>query len=238
MLNVDMEKMSKSLGNIKTLRQVLDEHDAATVRMLMLGTHYRSPLNFSDESLRDAAASLERITNCAFNLEDLIARAGDWGGGLIRTEEQTRIVHRLNDLQAEFLAHMDDDFNTAAALGVLFEVVREINSHSRHALDMKTPCAKVVLLECQRVLEEMCEAVGLVLPVAGGAAAPGEPGAVAPGEPGPTRDELVELLLGVRQAARESKSFALADRIRDGLAELGVKVEDVPGGFRWRFERR
>ena len=238
MLNVDMEKMSKSLGNIKTLRQVLEEHDAATVRMLMLGTHYRSPLNFSDESLRDAAASLERITNCAFNLEDLIARAGDWGGGLVRTEEQTRIVHRLNDLQAEFLSHMDDDFNTAAALGVLFEVVREINSHSRHALDMKTPCAKVVLLECQRVLEEMCEAVGLVLPVAGGAAAPGEPGAVAPGEPGPTRDELVELLLGVRQAARESKSFALADRIRDGLAELGVKVEDVPGGFRWRFERR
>lgn len=238
MLNVDMEKMSKSLGNIKTLRQVLEEHDAATVRMLMLGTHYRSPLNFSDESLRDAAASLERIRNCAFNLEDLIARAGDWGGGLVRTEEQTRIVHRVNDLQAEFLAHMDDDFNTAAALGVLFEVVREINTHGRQALDMKTPCAKVVLLECQRVLEEMCEAIGLVQPAAGEAAAPGAPAASGPGAPGPTRDDLVELLLGVRQAARETKSFALADRIRDGLAELGVKVEDVPGGFRWRFERR
>lgn len=241
MLNIDMEKMSKSLGNIKPLREVLEEYDAQTVRMLMLGTHYRSPLNFSDESLRDAGASLDRIKNCAFNLEDLINRTRDWGGGLIRTEEQTAMVHRVNDLQVEFLAHMDDDFNSAAALGVLFEVVREINTHNAHALDMKTPCAKIVLLECQRVLEEMCEALGLLQPVDGKPAAAQEPAAVATtgtGAEHPSRDELVGLLLEVRQSARDARNFALADRIRDGLAELGVKVEDVRDGFRWRFERQ
>lgn len=242
MLNIDMEKMSKSLGNIKSLREVLEEYDAQTVRMLMLGTHYRGPLNFSDESLKDAHASLERIKNCMFNLEDLCARTKDWGGGLIRTEDQTAIVHRVNDLHCEFLEHMDDDFNSAAALGVLFEVVREVNTFSAHALDMKTPAIKLVLLECQRVLEEMCEALGLFQQVEPPPSEVGEDaadvGQASEGDQHPSRDELVELLLKVRQAARETKNFALADQIRDGLAGLDVKVEDVRDGFRWRFERQ
>ncbi|MHB8894055.1 MAG: cysteine--tRNA ligase [Candidatus Geothermincolia bacterium] len=245
MLNIDMEKMSKSLGNIKSLREVLEEYDAQAVRMMMLGTHYRGPLNFSDESLRDARASLERISNCRFNLADLVARTKDWGGGMVRTDAETTLVYALNDYQAEFLEHMDDDFNSAAALGVLFEVVREINTHCAHAIDMKTPCAKLVLLECQRVLEEMCEALGLFQPVEavpeqlaeGEAGVEGGDGIGAPAGDSPTREELIDLLLKVRQAARETKNFGLSDQIRDGLAELGVRVEDVRDGYRWRLER-
>jgi cysteinyl-tRNA synthetase len=238
MLNIDMEKMSKSLGNIKSLREVLGEYDAQTIRMLMLSTHYRSPLNFSDESLRDARASLERIINCRFNLADLVRRMREWSGGMIRTEAETMLVHFLNSAQDQFLAHMDDDFNSAAALGVLFEAVREINTYAVHATDMKTPCAKIVVLECQRVIEEMCEALGLFQETgpAPMVSEPGE-GAVAEAAPGgPTREDLIELLLQVRQKAREGKNFELSDHIRDGLAGLGVRVEDVKDGFRWRLE--
>jgi len=239
MLNIDMEKMSKSLGNIKSLREVLQEYDAQTVRMLMLGTHYRSPLNFSDDSLRDARASLERISNCRYNLEDLVGRMQQWSGGTIRTSQETMLVHFLNESQDEFLARMDDDFNSAAALGVLFEVVREINTYAAHATDMKTPCAKIVVLECQRVLEEMCEALGLfqeATSIAAEQETSAGAGAQASGE-SPTREELIELLLEVRQAARESKNFGLSDKIRDGMAALGVRVEDVRDGYRWRLER-
>jgi cysteinyl-tRNA synthetase len=241
MLNIDMEKMSKSLGNIMSLRDVLGEYDPQTIRMMMLSTHYRSPLNFSDDSLRDARASLERIVNCRFNLEDLVRRTREWSGGMIRTSAETMLVHFLNDSEDAFLAHMDDDFNSAAALGVLFEVVREVNTFSTHATDMKTPCAKLVILECQRVLEEMCDALGLFRETGPApASAQTEPAvAVTSGGGGesPTRAELIELLLEVRQKAREGKNFDLSDRIRDGLADLGVRVEDVKDGFRWRLER-
>jgi len=239
MLNIDLEKMSKSLGNIKALREVLEEYDAQTIRMLMLGTHYRSPLNFSDESLNDARASLERIKNCRFNVEDTVRRTASWQGGMIRTEAETMLVHFLNDAEAEFRGHMDDDFNSAAALGVLFEAVREVNTYLSVFGQMKTPCVKLVVLECQRVLDDMCEGLGLFQPMpaveAPGEAAHMEGSGTAGGSP--TREELIDLLLEVRQAAREMKSFQLSDRIRDRLGELGVRVEDVRDGHRWRFDR-
>jgi cysteinyl-tRNA synthetase len=239
MLNIDLEKMSKSLGNIKSLREVLAEHDAQTVRLLMLGTHYRSPLNFSDDSLDDAKASLMRIENCRFNLGDAVRRTADWHASMVRTEAETGLMQFLNDAEASFREHMDDDFNSAAALGVLFEVVRETNTYVVDIASMKTPCAKLVLLESQRVLDDMCSGLGLFqsAPVAAAEEEEARLEGIGGAGRGPTRDELIDLLLRVRKAAREMKNFELADRIRDGLAALGVRVEDVRDGYRWRPER-
>jgi cysteinyl-tRNA synthetase len=239
MLNIDLEKMSKSLGNIKSLREVLAEHDAQTVRLLMLGTHYRSPLNFSDDSLDDAKASLVRIENCRFNLGDAVRRTADWHASMVRTEAETGLMQFLNDAEASFREHMDDDFNSAAALGVLFEVVRETNTYVVDIASMKTPCAKLVLLESQRVLDDMCSGLGLFqsAPVAAAEEEEARLEGTGGAGRGPTRDELIDLLLRVRKAAREMKNFELADRIRDGLAALGVRVEDVRDGYRWRPER-
>lgn len=241
MLNIDQEKMSKSLGNIKLLREVLAEHSPDTVRILMLGTHYRSPLSFSDDSLEEAHASLERIRNCLFNLDDLVARHGGDGPLPGAAAEEDTLAGFLADSEREFTEAMNDDFNSAAALGVVFGAVRETNSYMDGQGALQVPAATAALLEARKVILGMCAALGLFEPAA--AAEPGTgPGArVTPGEnrgaAGPSADELVRLLLETRQAARESRNFELADRIRDGLAGLGVRVEDVREGFRWRFER-
>ena len=247
MLNIDQEKMSKSLGNIKLLREVLAAHSPDTVRMLMLGTHYRSPLSFSDDSLEEARAALERVLNCLFNLDDLIARCdGDRGGAPAAEAEgegegETPFMRFLEDSEREFVEAMDDDFNSAAALGVVFGIVREANSRVDRATASMDPAAGPPLLEACRVLRALCGALGLLEP---GAAAGGERGhaevagaAEKAEDSRPSREELVELLLEARQAAREGRNFELADRIRDGLAGLGVRVEDVRDGYRWRFER-
>jgi len=241
MLNIDQEKMSKSLGNIKRLRDVMAEHSPDTVRMLMLGTHYRSPLSFSDESLAEAAATLARIQNCVFNLDDALRRSESEETGLSRAGGETTLVDFLNDSQAEFREAMDDDFNSAAALGVVFGVVREINSYISDMDASRTPDARPALLESSRVLSELCGALGLFQRVVEKAPELADKDAegtkVGQQEQGPTREQLIELLLETRGAARESRNFELADRIRDGLAELGVRVEDVREGYRWRLER-
>ncbi len=254
MLNIDQEKMSKSLGNIKTLREVLADFDADTIRMLMLGTHYRSPLSFSDDSLSEAHASLERVRNCLFNLDDLAGRLCGGDDDAVPGKRDDALVQFLKEADLEFRESMDDDFNSAAALGVLFGAVREINTYVDRVAATEVPSAAAadVLATARRFLEEHCGALGLFQAPASSGAAEGAAGApdvgglvdllersgvevTAPGEK--TADELVELLLEARQAARAAKDFALADGIRDGLADLGVKVEDVKGGFRWRFER-
>ncbi|HEY5533061.1 MAG TPA: cysteine--tRNA ligase [Candidatus Anoxymicrobiaceae bacterium] len=245
MLNIDQEKMSKSLGNIKSLREVLEEYDADTVRMLMLGTHYRSPLSFSDESLGEAHASLERIRNCLFNIDDLVERLQGFAQDAPLSEADRRLLDALSEADMEFRSHMDDDLNSAAAIGSIFGAVREINTYvgevgSSQAL---SPAAGTVLACARAFLDEHCGALGLL----GGTAAEGpDPEALArlardagisEAESAVPADKLVDLLCDRRQAARKDKDFALSDNIRDGLASLGVRVEDVKDGYRWRFGR-
>ena len=252
MLNIDQEKMSKSLGNIKTLREVLEEHDADTVRMLMLGTHYRSPLSFSDDSLSEAHASLERIKNCLFNIDDLAGRVRGSSDDATPGEREVELASFLKEAAVEFREHMDDDFNSAAALGVIFGAVREINSYVDEVSSAgePSPAAEKVLAGARCFLEEHCGALGLLQPeitklrayeegpeYAELAALAAGVGVDEPGDEDLAPDRLIELLLERRQGARRDKDFALADRIRDGLADLGVRVEDVRDGYRWRFER-
>jgi cysteinyl-tRNA synthetase len=238
MLNIDQEKMSKSLGNIKMLREVLEEFDPDTVRMLMLGTHYRSPLSFSEMSLTEARASIERIWNCLERIES----AGDNGGGGSGAggNELTSTLERLD---ASFREHMDDDFNSAAALGEIFEAVREVNTF----LDGAEAPPAAALQRAKQFIMEHCGALGLELEASSRIVASStsrakissagsdrgrllsfaaEAGIEA--ETGEMPDEeLVQLLLEARQVARESKDFTRADMIRDGLNGLGIQVEDI-----------
>lgn len=234
MLNIDKEKMSKSLGNIKSLREVLGEYKPEVIRMLMLGTHYRSPLHFSDESLVEAKASLERIENCLFNLKDLLKRLEDDKVSMARDDRETALIDYLNDAEVEFRNHMDDDFNSAAALGVVFNLVREINAYIAEVEEQRSPAAKLVLLESERVLEKLCEALGLSGFSAGVSKSSGIQAGGA--DQGPTVDQLMELILDVRQKVRERKDFESADAIRDGLSKIGIQIEDGKEGSRWRLE--
>ncbi|MFH1149266.1 MAG: cysteine--tRNA ligase [Actinomycetota bacterium] len=226
MLNIDAEKMSKSLGNIKTLREVLSDFDRDAVRMLMLGTHYRSPLSFSDTSLAEAASALERLENCRFNLRDAIARFDTEVGGEDErpTEAERGFRTMLERTEVEFRAHMDDDFNTAAAFGSVFEMIRETNSYLAVLTEASTAGEKAALRDALELLEGLCGSVGLFEEEEAG------------GEMARLADGLVGLLCELRQEARARKDFELADRIREGLAELGVRVEDVAGGYRWRLD--
>ena len=251
MLNIDREKMSKSVGNIMLLREVLTEHHADTVRMLMLGTHYRSPLSFGPESLAEARASLERVQNCVFNLEDVLGRLGGGEEARVSSERDVSMAGYFKECERDFREAMDDDFNSAAALGVIFLLVKEMNTY----VDAGPPGNRSVLEEALRLLGDLSGALGLFQ---------GEAEPVKPVEEGPTREQLIELLLDVRQAAgeqkdlelsdltreqliellledrqaaRDQKNFELSDLIRERLSGMNLRIEDVRDGYRWHFKR-
>ncbi len=206
MLLVRGEKMSKSLGNFITVDDFLREHEADVLRMLLLQAHYRSPINYDEARLEQARKALERLRGA---MRPAYPEAqGATAEILEALEEQRQATLR------GFTAAMDDDFNTAVALGYLFDLVRAIN----RARDAGATADQ--LASAQGTLRQLAEEVfGLHLtPTAGR-------DATAP---------LVDLLLEVRQELRRQRQFALADRIRDRLAELGIQVEDTPQGSIWR----
>lgn len=253
MLNIDSEKMSKSIGNILQLREVLREHDADTIRMLMLATHYRSPLNFTPDSLSEAHAQVERVRNCMFNIDDLAGRVPDGGAGKPEFDGAEReLLAALQTASNEFLDHMNDDFNSAAALGSLFTAIREINAYvARAPLAERMPqTVSAMLAVAREFITLYFGTLGLAI---GGreqsAPSTEAPDAIDTGKllqlaeeagvdvAGLSTEEIVDALCGRRLEARKEKEFALSDRIRDGLAGLGIRVEDVADGFRWRIER-
>jgi cysteinyl-tRNA synthetase len=134
----------------------------------------------------------------------------------------------LKDCEREFREAMDDDFNSAAALGAVFSLVKEVNTYVDEAGAGGGPAGRQVLEGALGLVKDLCSALGLFQSAA-------EP--LRPVEEGPTREQLIELLLEVRQAARENEYYELSDLIRERLSEMDVRIEDVRDGFRWRFER-
>ncbi len=199
-VRVDSEKMSKSLGNFFTVREILEKYDPEVVRFFILRAHYRSPLNYSDQHLDDARQALTRLYTA---LKGIDAAPLDEIDHSIDYEDATA---------RRFAEAMDDDFNTPEAVSVLFELANEVNrSHSlEHARRLRSLAAVLGLLE--RNPEEFLQA-------GSGAGVTGEE---------------IEKLIAARNAARKSKDFAQADRIRDELLEQGVTLEDGPGGTTWR----
>lgn len=199
MVMVDREKMSKSLGNFFTIRDVLGHYDAETVRYFLLSGHYRSQLNYSEDNLKQARSALERLYTAIKDVDLTVAAAP------------------AEEYAARFKAAMDDDFNTPEAYSVLFDMVREINRLK--LTDMAQASALAV------TLKQFADVLGLLSQ---------EPEAFFQG--GGSDDEVAEIeaLIVERNRARAEKDWAAADVARNRLNELGVELEDGPGGTTWR----
>ncbi|WP_126424758.1 cysteine--tRNA ligase [Brevibacillus marinus] len=208
MLNINNEKMSKSLGNFLLLRELINTYGGQVIRFFMLSGHYRGPINFSDEMLKQAANGLERIRTAYANvLHRLPTARPDEPNGL--AEQQAALLERLRQ---EFIAAMDDDFNTANAITVLFELAREANLYLR-----QQNVGRQQLEAYRRLFLELADVLGLVLEDAD-----------------ELLDEEVEALIAERAAARKARNFARADEIRNLLAARRIILEDTPQGVRWR----
>ena len=235
MLQINSEKMSKSLGNFMLLHEVLETARPAALRMLMLQTHYRSPLDFSEDRLAEADAALTRIENAIKNLDWLVQNASDDNPSMIDSE---RIAHAIEQTRESFTSSMDDDFNAPAALGAIFSLVGEVNSIVSDA-SLSTHDAQIVS-EARHAISELMGVLGVdvdsdVDAQESTAAYPVETLGLAAelaGYSGSDPAEAVDALLAARAEARSRKQWDIADGVRNGLAELGIVVEDTPQGQR------
>ncbi|SFJ88726.1 cysteinyl-tRNA synthetase [Paenibacillus sp. UNC496MF] len=205
-ININNEKMSKSLGNGITVQELLSRFKPAVIRYFMLSGHYRSPLNFNDETMEQAQNSIERIANSVSNLKHRLETAVSPAG-----EELVALKARITEIKARFNAKMDDDFNTPDAITALFDLVSEANQL------LQRP---VVSPESVRVLLEAFESFDRVLGLLG-----------ADEE---LLDAEIDALIVERAEARAAKNWKRADEIRDLLAAQGIVLEDTPQGIRWK----
>ena len=232
MLQINSEKMSKSLGNFLLLRDVLKECDARVLRMLMMQTHYRSPLDFSKERLDEAGASLGRLCCCIDRMDWLASHPDENAPAFVPETEGFTFEKAVKNVREAFAASMDDDFNTAGALGAIFGFVGEVNA----ALGTATfGPADVANLESVRdVIIELMGVLGIdVAPAKAEVAYPAEVVDLArevAGFEGEDAAEAVDALLEARANARAEKNWAVADAVRDGLCGLGFTIEYTPQG--------
>ena len=231
MLQINAEKMSKSLGNFMLLHDVLEATRPEALRMLMLQTHYRSPLDFSEERLAEADAALVRIENAVRGLDWAIGHAQDVPSPL----DTRALIDRTRETRTAFIVAMDDDFNTCAALGTVFTFIGEVNAQ---VADKTVSITDVAALKgARQLIVELMGALGVSVeaPSAQEPEFPAEVVGLAQewaGYAGTDAAGAVEALLVARTQARKDKRWDVADGIRDGLAGLGLAVEDTPQGPR------
>lgn len=226
-VNIRSEKMSKSLGNVLNIRDILKSCHPETLRLFLLSSHYRSPLDFSDESLRDAASGLDRLYSAILVLDRLISAGG----------KSNQVPEELMDLKNRFLEAMDDDFNTPRCLAILFEAARCINRINTESGDdvAKIPSRETLLTCKAEILELSKEVLGILTEdPAKFVEASRHSGK---GEIGISESE-IDNLVEQRSQARREKNFKLADEIRDKLMSFGIVVEDGPQGATWRIKDR
>ncbi|OGL58711.1 MAG: cysteine--tRNA ligase [Candidatus Tectomicrobia bacterium RIFCSPLOWO2_12_FULL_69_37] len=222
-VRINHEKMSKSKGNFFTIKSVLADTPAEVVRFFLLGTHYRHPVDYSDQVVGEAWRGLDRLYN-------LLLRLGPSGAGA-GGEQARRMKEEADAFRARFAEAMDDDFNTARALGHLFDFARQANS-------LLLEAGGALPREAAAPAVEVFREVGGVLGLFGHE--PEEwfrqarPGAPEEGENGQLGDTQVEELISKRTDARKRKDFKEADRIREELAEAGILLEDGPSGTIWK----
>ena len=206
-LNIDNVKMSKSLGNFKTVRQISEEYDLQVLRFFMLSAHYRSPLNFSREMMDGAKASLDRILTAMEHLRDCLAAAK--AEAIMGAEEEE--LAAFDALREKFEAAMDDDFNTADAISVIFEMVKRAN------ITVTEESSKAYITRVKELLEKLLDVLGLLSE-----------------RKEENLDARVEALIAERQTARKEKNFARADEIRNELTAMGILLEDTKEGVKWK----
>lgn len=207
-LNINNQKMSKSLNNFFTAREVLEKYNPEIIRLFMLSGHYRTPLNFNSELLEQAKAGLERFYNSIHNLEYLLESAED--RQLDNSEQE--FANKLESYRGRFIEAMDDDFNTADGISVIYDLVRDINTNIGNG------SPKGLIEKSLAMIRELGKPLGILQKS--------------------TKANLaqeVELLIEERQKARKEKNWALADKIRNDLKDKGVILEDTPQGVKWRL---
>lgn len=206
-LNIDNRKMSKSLGNFFTVREISEKYDLQVLRFFMLSAHYRSPLNFSAELMEASRNGLERILTGVEKLRDLQAKAA--GDGMTSEEEENK--KKAMELVSKYEAAMEDDFNTADAIAAIFEIVKLSNSTANE----NSTAAYVNWMKAE--IERLCDVMGIITE-----------------KKAEILDSEIEDMIAQRQAARKAKDFALADEIRGKLLEMGIVLEDTREGVKWK----
>jgi cysteinyl-tRNA synthetase len=206
LVTVNGQKMSKSIGNVILLKDAFKQWRPEVIRFFILQSHYRSTLDFSNEAIEGAAKGLERLHNTLRNVHERLRDAGESGTSIDAAEQK-----------AAFLAAMNDDFNAPQAIAVLFDVSREVNQHLnalnslslKEVLGLFTECGDILGLDFTGTIVMESTRVGL-------------------------DGQLMELIIGLRQEARAQKLWSLSDKIRDGLAKLGIALEDKKDGTTWK----
>ena len=206
-LNIDNHKMSKSLGNFRTVREIGEQYDLQVLRFFMLNAHYRSPLNFSADLMESSKNALERITEAAARLRDRQAAATVQEA----TEDEKKLMQEEAAFVTKFEESMDDDFNTADALAAVFELVKFANTNVQEG------SSKEFTGHTLEVMTKLCDVLGLTLE-----------------KKEEILDEEIENLIAERQAARKAKDFARADEIRGLLLDKGIELKDTREGVKWK----
>ncbi|MTV49502.1 cysteine--tRNA ligase [Heliobacillus mobilis] len=220
-ITVNQEKMSKSLGNFFTLRQILKKFSGDVVRFYLLSTHYRSPLDFDDTKLEAAQKGLQRLRTGRRLLEEALKDSARQSGNNRPAAQREKLADQWTKTKNDFREAMDDDFNTALALSLLFDLARETNAflHGGEGLGAED-------LQLLRHVAETFDQLSGVMGI--------ELSETAEAADDSLVDGLMDLLISLRAEARKKKDWATADKIRDGLKELAIIIEDTPQGARWK----
>lgn len=217
MVTVNGVKMGKSLGNFVTLKDAFARYSPLVVRFFALSSHYRSPLDFSDDALVAASRGLERLHSAVKLVRDALGKAG-----AVEGEAAPEVALALHEQAARFREAMDDDFNTAVALSVLFDLTRQTNTWLNSGAELSAASLQAI----DALYSELAGNVLGLLPSDLGAG----------GGNAELTDQLIAFLSDIRQEARTARDFTRADQIRERLAEIGVILEDGADGTRWRLQ--
>jgi cysteinyl-tRNA synthetase len=199
LLQQDKQKMSKSTGNLVSIKDALSRFSPDAIRLFILSSHYRNPLTYSEEALEASERGTERLR---------------WALTHQSNTDETVAILNAEPFEQRFVQVMDDDFNTAQAIAVLFELSKEINRGAEQGKNVT---------KAQHTLLKLAGVLGLTLK--------------DKTQPAPDTEAFINLLASTRDNLRQNQQWQLADKIRDGLADLGVTLEDTPEGTRWKYKK-
>ncbi|MGN0531528.1 MAG: cysteine--tRNA ligase [Eubacterium sp.] len=206
-INVDNVKMSKSLGNFKTVREIADAYGYEVIRYFLISSHYRSPINYNLEIIEQCKAALERLYTCRESLDFAIKNA-------VNTDDDPELISVIDSRRDQFINAMDDDLNTADGIAAVFELVKDINTRI-----IDKPVSKNVCVHAAKIFDELCDVLGLLY-----------------NRKSNDLDAEIEELIKKRQEAKANKDFATADKIRDDLKARGIILKDTRQGTTWTVE--
>lgn len=206
-INVDNVKMSKSLGNFKTVREIADAYGYEVIRYFLISSHYRSPINYNLDIIEQCKSALDRLYTCRESLDFALKNAED-------IADDTELINQLNSRRKQFITAMDDDLNTADGISAVFELVKDINTKI-----LDKPVSKNVCETAAKLFDELCDVLGILY-----------------NRQSNDLDAEIEELIAQRQEARANKDWTTADKIRDDLKARGIILKDTPQGVTWTKE--